>query len=411
MAHYCFRYCEFLENTASLQHRNMKRLLTLFFLAALLGSAKSQDTKDNFVPNPSFEATQCPIFSPDPKDYISPWTTYFGTPDYYEPNCGNAGSLTTTNNSQAFDGDGFLGISVYGQNGGNYLRDYIHAELKDSLVKGQLYRITFYVKPVFVDNGSYGVNNIGMLLTDTIVDTIPTDSLITATPQVFGTEPVINMNFWTPICGVYKAKGGERFITIGNFFTDSETGATPLENSVNPQRGYFLIDYVQIVENDFPQLPSDSVICLQGRIDLDITRPDYSYTWQDGTTGGKYTITSAGDYTVRVSSPYCSYTDSLNIKAVECSDCKVFVPNAFTPNGDGRNDLFQLRANCELLDFRLQIFDRWGQKIFETIDIDVSWDGLDVDKTATFTYNLQYTFSKFRKSETESRRGYLTLIK
>ena len=389
----------------------MKRLLALFVLAFVVQLAQAQDTKDNFVPNPSFEATQCPIYSPYPRDYISPWTTYFGSPDYYEPNCGVAGADSTTNNSQAFDGDGFVGIEVYGQENGTYMREYLHAELKEPLVAGQLYRITFYVKPVFVDEGSFGINNIGLLLTDTILDSIPADSLIPAEPQIFGTEPVINTNYWTPICGVYKAKGGEQYITIGNFFTDSETSAVPLENSTNAQRGYFLIDYVQLVENDFPQLPKDSVLCFQGRIDLNLTRPNFNFFWQDGTTGGQYTITEPGDYSVRIVSPYCFYTDSINIIAIECSDCKVFVPNAFTPNGDGRNEEFRLKANCELVDYRLQIFDRWGQKVFESTDINVSWDGKSTNKTATFTYNLQYTFEKFRKTETESRRGYFTLIK
>ncbi|MGB0176784.1 MAG: gliding motility-associated C-terminal domain-containing protein, partial [Owenweeksia sp.] len=240
---------------------------------------------------------------------------------------------------------------------------------------------------------------------------IPPDSLITAQPQVFAEEPIINQNFWTPVCGVYKAKGGERYITIGNFFTDSETSAVPLLNATNPQKGYVLVDYVEVVENDFPQLPEDSVLCFQGRIDIDITRPDFTYFWEDGSVGGKYTITSPGRYVVRIASPYCAYRDTINVMSVECTDCKVFAPNAFTPNGDGRNDRFDLKANCDLLNYKIQIYDRWGQKVFESTDIDVSWDGLDVNKTATFTYNLQYTFSKFRKTETESRKGYFTLIK
>ncbi len=389
----------------------MKRVFTFFFLSLLLSIAKGQDNDDNFVPNPSFEATQCPIFSPFPRDYINPWTTYYGSPDYYEPNCGIAGTDLTTNNSQPFDGDGFIGIEVYGQNAGAFRREYIHTELKDPLVEGQLYRISFYVKPVFVDGGSFGIDRIGMLLTDTIVDTIPTDSLLPASPQIFSREVITSTQYWTPVCGVYKAKGGEQYITIGNFSPDPLTSATPLEGSANAQRGYFLVDYVSIVENDFPKLPDDSVLCLQGRIDLDLRRPDFTFRWQDGRTGGAYTITEPGDYTVTISSPFCSYTDSMSVISVECDDCKVFVPTAFTPNGDGRNDFYDLKANCELVSYRLQIFDRWGQKMFESTDINVSWDGSDADKTGTYTYNLQYTFNKFRKTEKESRRGYLTLIK
>jgi gliding motility-associated-like protein len=57
----------------------------------------------------------------------------------------------------------------------------------------------------------------------------------------------------------------------------------------------------------------------------------------------------------------------------------LYIPNAFTPNGDGINDQFTLRIgeDCEMVKFSLQIFDRWGRLIFETnsISVDQAWDG------------------------------------
>lgn len=366
----------------------------------------------NLVENPSLEATQCPIFSPNLSDFIAPWTTYFGTPDYYEPNCGIAGTSATTNNSQAFDGDGFAGIYLYGQAGAQFSREYIHGKLSDPLEAGKYYRATFYVKPVVLPGGgSYGIDNIGILITDTIIDTVPVSNLLDYEPQIKGVTPIINTSFWTPICGVFRAKGGEEHITIGNFNVDSETAFTSLGASTNPMEAYYLVDFVEIVETDFPQLPEDTIICLQERIDLDLRRIDFTYTWQDGSTGGTYLITQPGTYYVDISSPSCSYSDTIIVESAECFDCKVFVPNAFTPNGDNNNDIFRIQANCELVSYRLQIFDRWGKKHFESTDIDVSWDGADVNKSDTYMYTLEYEFDALRKTETLIRKGKITLIK
>jgi gliding motility-associated-like protein len=64
------------------------------------------------------------------------------------------------------------------------------------------------------------------------------------------------------------------------------------------------------------------------------------------------------------------------------SDAKVFVPSAFSPNGDGKNDVFIPKAilifnktGNPVLDYKLEIFNRWGEKVFETEDLQQGWDG------------------------------------
>ncbi|MCB0534774.1 MAG: gliding motility-associated C-terminal domain-containing protein [Saprospiraceae bacterium] len=54
---------------------------------------------------------------------------------------------------------------------------------------------------------------------------------------------------------------------------------------------------------------------------------------------------------------------------------EVYVPNVFSPNGDGSNDLFQLQTNQSLQNFELRIFDRWGGLLFESTDPGLGWDG------------------------------------
>jgi gliding motility-associated-like protein len=74
----------------------------------------------------------------------------------------------------------------------------------------------------------------------------------------------------------------------------------------------------------------------------------------------------------------CYKRDSVTVYVVipECLDGKFFIPNAFSPNGDGNNDLFKVRTTLiNIQDFYLAVYDRWGNKIFETKDKTEGWDG------------------------------------
>jgi gliding motility-associated-like protein len=53
----------------------------------------------------------------------------------------------------------------------------------------------------------------------------------------------------------------------------------------------------------------------------------------------------------------------------------LFIPGAFTPNGDGKNDLFRIPASVNFQLHSFSIYDRWGNKIFTTSDISKGWDG------------------------------------
>lgn len=69
----------------------------------------------------------------------------------------------------------------------------------------------------------------------------------------------------------------------------------------------------------------------------------------------------------------CANTDTVFVQ-VEYNCGEYFVPNVFTPNGDGLNDVVNLYNAC-IANYKLQIFDRWGEKVFETTDVNDSWTG------------------------------------
>jgi gliding motility-associated-like protein len=88
------------------------------------------------------------------------------------------------------------------------------------------------------------------------------------------------------------------------------------------------------------------------------------------------TVNESTIYTLTVSEGPCTRTDTTEVKVYEiiCEDPYVFIPNAFTPNGDLENDVLYVRGIwIEKMIFR--IFDRWGEMVFESTDPTIGWDG------------------------------------
>jgi len=119
-----------------------------------------------------------------------------------------------------------------------------------------------------------------------------------------------------------------------------------------------------------------------------------------------------GIYTVRVSGPNtCSNTaDGSVLPDASCTD--VYFPSAFTPNGNGRNDRFgPLGSLAAISNYQLQIFNRWGQRIFISKDPMKKWDGT-VNGTRTdgnlFTWFAEY---QLPGKEKQFRKGTLVLIR
>ncbi|MBP8033203.1 MAG: gliding motility-associated C-terminal domain-containing protein [Bacteroidia bacterium] len=108
-----------------------------------------------------------------------------------------------------------------------------------------------------------------------------------------------------------------------------------------------------------------------------------SYSWSPNINGSiacptcsitTVTPTLTTEYIVVVSnSPYCKVQDTVTVIVdINCGD--FFIPNVFSPNGDGLNDMINVHGRC-ITTFNLQIFNRWGEKVFETSSLSESWDG------------------------------------
>jgi len=100
---------------------------------------------------------------------------------------------------------------------------------------------------------------------------------------------------------------------------------------------------------------------------------------------------------------------------LEVIDCELlwqhfYVPNIFSPNGDNSNDVFFVYGD-RIAEMELVIFDRWGEKVFETKDITKGWDGKYHDQPVDASILAFQLKGKYISGLEFEKAGYLTLIR
>ncbi len=117
-----------------------------------------------------------------------------------------------------------------------------------------------------------------------------------------------------------------------------------------------------------------------------------NFLWSTGETTPLIIVDKPGNYSVTTFNSYCEKTANYTIQPCQLA---LYLPNSFTPNGDGLNDYFSLNTfNADqIVEFSIVIFNRWGQKIFETYDPYFKWDGKFnnemVLRNETYTYLIK----------------------
>jgi len=121
-------------------------------------------------------------------------------------------------------------------------------------------------------------------------------------------------------------------------------------------------------------LGADTSICSGQIITLDASTSGAAYLWQNNSTNATFTVTKPGTYWVSVSLGCETISDTI---VIDEKDCEVILemPNVFTPNGDGVNDVFIPAEYKAIERYNLQIFNRWGSLIYQSNDVSQGWDG------------------------------------
>jgi gliding motility-associated-like protein len=126
-------------------------------------------------------------------------------------------------------------------------------------------------------------------------------------------------------------------------------------------------------------LASDTLLCEQKKWIIQVGAEKATYRWQDGTPLSSYAVLAAGDYAVTVTNQCGSDSGAVQVRYEDCY--KVFIPNAFSPNGDGVNDLLSVFGDNHMRRIKsFQIFDRWGGLVYRAIDFapndrNIGWNG------------------------------------
>ena len=216
--------------------------------------------------------------------------------------------------------------------------------------------------------------------------------------------------------------------SLGGLVTGNYT-VTLIDKSGCTYRQPFTIAQINIAKADFTYAPA--TICINEPVaftnkSTNTNLQTWSFNLQDSATQNPVHIFSdTGTYMVTLiawrNQRPCSDTISKTLVVKECppDSINLTVPNIFTPNGDGINDVWQTivyNINYTLNNYACTIYNRWGIKVFETDNINTSWDGKTTSGIAissgTYYYLIKLTATNSKNiSEHKEFKGCLELVR
>jgi gliding motility-associated-like protein len=189
---------------------------------------------------------------------------------------------------------------------------------------------------------------------------------------------------------------GSYWVNVTNNFGCNSTDSMTIL-SINPVPGNFL-------------KASDS-ICSYSTLKITPLNNYANYLWSDGSIASSITVPQPGLFWLQVTDLNgCLGKDSIVVYLKDCIK-GVFVPTAFTPNNDGKNDVFRALVYGKIVSFKLEVYDRAGQIVFRSTNPLESWNGLyggTKNSTTVFVWQCYY---QLEGSEPGYQKGTVTIIK
>ncbi|WP_336516237.1 gliding motility-associated C-terminal domain-containing protein [Pollutibacter soli] len=209
-------------------------------------------------------------------------------------------------------------------------------------------------------------------------------------------------------------------VPVSNIGYTWSTGSTASSIKID-QSGLYWLEVNQLgcserdsITVDFKPTPSvnlgrDTALCAGETLLLNAATGGATYQWSTGQTTPDLLVRNSGQYSVKVTVQGCAASDTIKI---EPGSCKLFIPNAFTPNGDGLNDGFGMLNTGSINTYSLIIYDRWGKRIFATTNKNEKWNGMTGGRQAQpGTYVWILTYTKNGEPDTKNAKGTVELIR
>ncbi|MEJ8841903.1 gliding motility-associated C-terminal domain-containing protein [Lacibacter sp. H375] len=237
--------------------------------------------------------------------------------------------------------------------------------------------------------------------------------------QVF-TNPVVLLSTDTALCA-----GETKLLDAGSFNAYLwNTGATTRSISISNPGTYSVVvtdlngckgmgnSKLSLVRPlPIPYLGNDTAVCSYGTLNLTTPGSYSSYLWNTGAFTKQVTISQPGTYWLKVQDNFgCSGTDTITIALKDCLT-GFYMPNAFTPDGNGLNDLIKPFLFGRVATYEFSIYNRFGERIFSTTTLTQGWNGVHRNQpqpSGVFSWKCSW---QMEGEKPQQRSGTLYLIR
>ncbi|MEO7046277.1 MAG: gliding motility-associated C-terminal domain-containing protein [Ferruginibacter sp.] len=158
-------------------------------------------------------------------------------------------------------------------------------------------------------------------------------------------------------------------------------------------------------------LPHDTSMCSYATLVLNAKPGFANYLWSNNSSAPSVTINKAGVYSLQVTdNNNCMGKESVTVSLKDCMQ-GFYIPNAFTPNHDGLNDVFKPVIFGNVIHYSFVVYNRFGQKVFESTDLSRAWDGSfhNMNSAANiFAWTCSYQFAG---GNVENKKGSVLLMR
>lgn len=303
-------------------------------VCCLLGIHTWVSAQINLVPNPSFEEyLECPQGYPDLDGKCSLWSTFRCSPDYYH-NCSSMNGYENVSGYQLpRTGEAYIGIlNLFPLENS---QEQAGVELIQPLEVGKRYYVSFYISSAHDNRVDLATNKLGARFTTYAYLDDCNSTPLANHCQVYTNQVITDTLNWIKVSGSFVADSAYRYIVIGGFFEDA------------------LLDTVVI---------------------------NYHATYPHVIYQSYYYV---DDVCVSTDPEICHVS----------KHCEIVLPDAFTPNGDSKNDVYRIISDChDWNEIIMHIYNRWGEKVFESHQITDGWDGTynkELQPTGVYVVNVQ----------------------